>query len=128
MRADGGSNRMMERQVMLLPLPLSPTRPSTSPSATESETPSTAFTTPSARRNTVRRFSIRRSSGGTSAHQTGQTIAEHTEADPNARDRQAGEHRQPPSGHEELARLRHHRPPFRIRRLHPESQEPERGP
>src|ERR1700737_1154318 len=105
MRAAGGSRRMMERQVMLLPLPLSPTRPTTSPSATDSDTPSTAFTTPSDNRNTVRRFSMRSSSGGTSAHQTRQAVAEHTEADADARDRQTGEHRQPPGGHEELARL-----------------------
>src|SRR3982074_2883232 len=111
MRAAGGSSRMMERQGMLLPLPLSPTRPTTSPSATDSDTPSTALTTPSCRRNTVRRFSMRRSSGGTSTHQTGQSIAEHTEADADAGDGQSREDRQPPGGHEELARLGDHRPP-----------------
>ncbi len=41
---------------MVLPLPDSPTRPTVSPSRTESETPSTARTWPTVRRRTPRRM------------------------------------------------------------------------
>src|SRR2546428_8746110 len=39
----------MQRPVVVLPQPLSPTRPSTSPGSTEKLTPSTAFTVPKVR-------------------------------------------------------------------------------
>ena len=47
MRAAGrGVSRKIERHVMLLPEPDSPTRPSVSPSATAKDTPSTALIVP----------------------------------------------------------------------------------
>src|SRR3546814_3095406 len=47
MRPGGSTRPRMEKPVMVLPLPDSPTRPSTSPLPTRNDTPSTAFTTPS---------------------------------------------------------------------------------
>src|SRR5437660_2726033 len=126
MRSEGGSSRMIERHVMLLPLPLSPTRPKPSPSAIESETPSTALTTPPWPRKYVFRLSTCRSSGGTPPHHARQTVPEQTETDADACNCQAREDGQPPRGHEELARLGHHRPPLGIRRLNAQPEEPER--
>ena len=45
--------RIMERAKTLFPHPLSPTTPSVSPRARSNETPSTARTTPSSRKNRV---------------------------------------------------------------------------
>ncbi len=56
MRPDGGgTSRMIDSAVTDLPQPLSPTTPSVSPRASESDTPSTALTTPSRVWKCVRR-------------------------------------------------------------------------
>jgi hypothetical protein len=47
--AVGSISRRMQRPVVVLPQPLSPTSPSTSPSRTENDTPSTARTWPTVR-------------------------------------------------------------------------------
>ncbi len=53
----------MLRPVVVLPQPLSPTRPSTSPARTVNDTPSTAFTYPVTRENSPLRMGnhVRRS-------------------------------------------------------------------
>ena len=61
MRPPLGSNCMIDSAVIVLPQPDSPTMPSVSPSATSSDTPSTACTTPSRNWISVRRSVISRS-------------------------------------------------------------------
>ena len=58
---------MSENPVTLLPEPDSPTSPSTSPGASENDTPSTALTTPALVKKWVARFETSRTGAVTAA-------------------------------------------------------------
>src|SRR6202042_1760338 len=137
-----GSRFMIDSAVMVLPQPDSPTIPSVSPGSTWIDTPSTACTTPSLSRISVRR-SVISSSGATRfsflarpspplpALQPGlervpQRVADEVERDAGQDDRDARRVDQPPVV---LAALqvgqaaRQHVPPVGRRRLHAEPEE-----
>src|SRR6185503_16460891 len=69
----GSTRRRMQRPVVVLPQPLSPTSPSTSPAWTSNDTPSTARTWPTRRENSPRRIGkcLRRSRTWRSGSATG---------------------------------------------------------
>src|SRR5262245_51507312 len=138
MRAPRGRSPTIERQVVVLPLPDSPTSPSVSPAPRAKLTPSTARMTraPPKVRKWVWRSETSRTGGiGSEPLQVpelgmeadAQPVAEELARQHDEQDAQSGEHREPPlPRHQGGARLREHEAPGGLGRGHPDAQEAQR--
>src|SRR4051812_1676767 len=123
----GGRRPRTERQVMGLPDPLSPTRPNASPGEIANETPRTTGVRPPSNA-TVRSSTLRPPALAIdTADVVGETVAEEAEEEPDDDDCETGEEDEPRGGRDEVSSVRDHHAPFRLRRLHAETEEPERG-
>src|SRR5262249_18308324 len=137
MRPARGKSPTIERHVVVLPLPDSPTSPSVSPWLSAKLTRSTAFTTrvpPKVKkcvwRSATCRIAVMRTRRALQIPQlrvepNPEPIAEELGRENDQEDTGAGEHRQPPlADHQGRARLREHEPPGGLRRRH---TDPEKG-
>src|SRR6202167_491940 len=133
-----GSRFMIDRAVMVLPQPDSPTMPRVSPSSTCKVTPSTACTTPCLSWMWVRRSSISSSAVTWLAflpllqpglERVAERVADEVERDARQDDRDARRVNQPPvvTALDVLEAAGQHRAPVGRRRLDTEAQEAEAG-
>src|SRR5262249_46300781 len=122
-----------ERQVTVLPLPVSPTMPSTSPARSSRSTPSTGTMSPAGPGVVTRRSAaastiglpmcfppagpVRRARSGwsfaLSSQQVGEAVPDEAESDSEDHQRGAGRDRQVPVGEQEVLALGDHRAPLR---------------
>src|SRR4030095_8305921 len=140
MRAARGRRPTIDRHVVVLPLPDSPTSPSVSPSPSEKLTPSTALTTrapPNVKKwvwspETSRTGAIRARARPLQIPLLGiepysQPVAEELGRENDQQDARAWKHREPPlARHQRGARLRQHEAPGGRRRRHPGREGPQR--
>src|SRR5690606_4346780 len=141
MRPGCGTKPMMDRAVMLLPQPDSPTTPTVSPGYSWKLTPSTALTTPRSVKKCVRRFRtsrigsafmVRSVSGSISSlpqarvQRVPQPFAQQVDAQHRQQNRDAGKGGQPPRVENVLPALGDHGAPRGLGRLHAQAEKAER--
>src|SRR5438552_697278 len=129
-RPGGGTSRMIDSDVTLLPQPLSPTSPSTSPRSIEKLTPSTARSTPSPVSKWVWRPSTE-SSGAMSEPEPGvegvaQPVAEEIDGEDGQHDREPRKGREPPRRGDVVPSVGEHPAPGGRGRLDAQPQEGQR--
>src|SRR5438876_11456574 len=133
--AVAGRTPRMARASVVLPQPLSPTRPTTSPRATSRLMPSSTWATPPSVTKSTRKPRTDRSSviacdaGAPQARieDVAQTVAEQVEAHDGEKDREPGGRGIPPRVGQELARLRDRPAPLGRGRRRPEPEKAQRG-
>ena len=127
-RPGQGSRPITASMATLLPEPVSPTMPTTSPASTVRSTPSTAWSGPRAVPELDREVADLEQRHGAQLLQLGvervaQAVAEQVEGQHGDQDGEAREGHHPPGAQHELARVGQHRAPFRRRRLGAEAEE-----
>src|SRR5262249_47046879 len=119
-----GNRRRIERQATVLPEPLSPTIPSTSPAPRPRETLSTARNAPfDVTNSTERSTTLRRAIDLVPNPEVlGNSVSKQAEANCQNHNRETGKGGDPPSRGDEGLPLGDHQSPLRSRRLDPKAE------